>query len=248
MDEGLYCRFRDAGPVPLRVELAVRRGETLAVVGASGSGKTTLLRAIAGLVRPKFGEVRCGGALWMDSGSGTFVPPSRRRIGLVSQHYALFPHRSARGNVMEAMLHLPRAARHAAAGEMLDRVGLAALAERLPGALSGGQRQRVAIARALARNPALLLLDEPFSAVDYPTRRVLRALVEEIRESFALPIILVSHDVEDALRLADTVCFLDDGACAELGTPQALLASGGRLARWIEGPDDYFAAARRCAE
>ncbi|CAN5243139.1 N/A [soil metagenome] len=234
MGEGLFCRVRQSEPIALDVEFSVCPGEMLAVVGASGSGKTTLLRAIAGLHRPRSGMVSCGGALWMDSGNGVFVAPRVRGIGLVPQHYALFPHLTARRNVMEALLHLQRSDRFGVAGEMLDRVGLSPQAERFPSELSGGQRQRVAIARALAGGPSLLLLDEPFSAIDYPTRRILRELLDEIRSSCAIPIVLVSHDVEDAVRVAGTICFLHNGASIEIGPPQVLLRKvDGAFARWI---------------
>lgn len=239
MADGLSIALRQPGPIALDVDIAVAPGKTLALVGSSGAGKTTVLRAIAGLYRPRRGRVVCNGTTWLDSDRAIDLPAQARRAGFVFQHYALFPHLTALGNVMEAMLHRPRAERPDAAGAMLARVHLEAYADRRPDALSGGQQQRVAIARALARDPDVLLLDEPFSAVDHPTRRALHLLLAEIRASSPVPIILVSHDLEDAARSADEICLLQHGRSVEIGPARALLDDpDSRIARWLSSAGD----------
>lgn len=234
MAKGLQISFRQDDPIWLDVNFVVEPGQTLALVGASGAGKTTVLRSIAGLYRPRHGRITCNGQPWMDSELEIDLPVRARRTGFVFQSYAMFPHLTALGNVKEAMLDRPQSERNGAAADLLARVHLEGLADRLPSELSGGQQQRVALARALARNPEVLLLDEPFSAVDHPTRRALHGLLAEIRASTPMPIIFVSHDVEDAARSADRVCFLDRGRSIESGATRDVLDdANSHLARWL---------------
>ena len=223
MDKGLDLKLHQAGPIPLDLAFTVASNEALALIGTSGAGKTTTLRAIAGLYSAAQGHIRCGGQDWFDSDSGIDVAPHHRRIGIVFQAYALFPHLSAVENVMEAMLDRSASDRRTTALEMLDRVHLIGLADRKPSALSGGQQQRLALARALARDPDILLLDEPFSAVDRPTRRSLRETIIELRASLAIPIILVTHDVEDASHIADTIGLIHEGRLIQIGNTRDVL-------------------------
>jgi molybdate transport system ATP-binding protein len=222
---GLHVELHQAAPIPLRVELSCREGEMLALVGVSGSGKTTILRTIAGLYRPRQGLVMCGGETWFDTARGTDVPPHLRRVGLVFQSYALFPHMTALRNVMTALGHRPSEERAARARAFLDQVHLQGLEDRRPMELSGGQQQRIAVARALAREPAVLLLDEPFSAVDRPTRRRLHVELAELRQAVRIPIVLVTHDIDEAVALADRICVLDRGETLQTGQPAELLAA-----------------------
>ncbi len=222
---GLHVRLHQRGPIPLDVELSCGEGEMLALVGPSGSGKTTILRVIAGLYRPHQGEVACDGMQWLDTAKGLDVPPYLRRVGLVFQSYALFPHMTALGNVITALGHRPAAERETRARTLLSQVHLDGFEDRRPVALSGGQQQRVAVARALAREPAVLLLDEPFSAVDRPTRRKLHAELAELRKSVRVPIVLVTHDIDEVVALADRMCVLDGGETLQTGLPRDLLAA-----------------------
>jgi len=207
------------GPIPLDVALSCGPGELLALVGPSGSGKTTVLRAIAGLYRPASGRISADGDTWFDSDTGLWVSPQVRAVGLVFQDYALFPHLSALGNVRLAMLRLPEPERSRQAAALLARVHLDGLEARTPDKLSGGQRQRVALARALARDPKVLLLDEPFSAVDRMTRERLKEELAGLRRSLEVPILLVTHDLEEAQALADRICVIHAGTTLQSGTP-----------------------------
>jgi molybdate transport system ATP-binding protein len=209
------------GPVPLAARFDCRPGELLALVGPSGSGKSTLLRCIAGLMHPARGRIECDGRTWLDTGTGVRLPAQQRRVGLVFQHYALFPHLSALQNVALASSR-PDAVVHAR--DLLARLGLDGLSLRRPSELSGGQQQRVALARALAREPAVLLLDEPFSAVDQPARHDLYRELAELHRSVALPIVLVTHDLQEARRLADRMVILDGGCTLQQGAPAQVLA------------------------
>jgi molybdate transport system ATP-binding protein len=209
--------------VPLRsFELALAlelERETLALVGPSGAGKTTALRAVAGLVRPARGRIELDGTTLFDAQRGIDRPPEERRVGLVFQEYALFPHLTVERNV--AFGGRERAA------ELLERFRIAHLAKARPVELSGGERQRVALARALARDPAVLLLDEPMAALDAHTRGDVRAELQELLRELALPTILVTHDFEDAAALADRVGVIAEGKVLQLGTPDELVAAPG---------------------
>jgi molybdate transport system ATP-binding protein len=207
--------------LPLRsfvLELAFEVGkETVALVGPSGAGKTSILRAIAGLARPERGRISCGDRSWFDSDRQLCLPPEERSVGLVFQEYALFPHLDVRRNVA-----------FGGGGnveELLERFRIGHLAGAPPTRLSGGERQRVALARALARDPAVLLLDEPLSALDAHTKTRVRAELHELLAQCGLPTVLVTHDFEDAATLADRVGVIVDGRLVQLAAPVELLAS-----------------------
>ena len=223
MTEGLQLDLRQSSPIPLNAQISCAPGEVLALVGPSGSGKSTLLRSIAGLYRPHTGSIRCGGETWFDSARGIDKPTMHRRIGMVFQHFALFPHLSALHNVAEALRDYPEAERLARAEAWLERVHLHGLGERLPHRLSGGQQQRVAVARALAREPKVLLLDEPFSAVDRATREALYGELTELREELRMPVLLVTHDLDEATLLADRMCILSAGSTLQADSTDRLL-------------------------
>jgi ABC-type sulfate/molybdate transport systems ATPase subunit len=204
-------------------ELGVRLSvgaETLALVGPSGAGKTTVLRAIAGLRRPDRGRIVLGDRPWFDSEAKVDLPPERRSVGLVFQEYALFPHMTVRANVAFGR----RDASPSDVAALLERLGIGHLAGERPGALSGGERQRVALARALARDPAVLLLDEPLSALDAHTRTVVRAELQDVLETLALPTVMVTHDFRDAAALADRIGVMVDGRLRQEGTASELVA------------------------
>jgi molybdate transport system ATP-binding protein len=218
----LDVAVRQSGPIPLDARFRCEAGELLALVGPSGSGKTTLLRAIAGLMQPQEGRIACGETVWLDVGAGLNRRPQRRRVGMVFQDYALFPHLTARDNVRVALGHLATAQRVEQAERWLARMHLNGLGGRYPSQLSGGQRQRVALARALAREPRALLLDEPFSAVDQVTRRRLQRELARLREQIRIPIVLVTHDLDEAVVLADRLCVLHGGRSLQVGDAETL--------------------------
>lgn len=208
-------------PVALSVRIDCKPGELLAVVGPSGAGKTSLLKVLAGLMNPQMGQISVGEAVWVDCQHKIFRKPSERRVGMVFQDYALMPHLDAADNVALALDHLPKATRRAEALVWLNKVRLTAgQAHRRPQALSGGQQQRVALARALARQPALLLLDEPFSAVDQMNRQSLYGLLAELRQQLNIPIVLVTHDLNEARLLCDRLVVLDEGQVLQSGPPR----------------------------
>ena len=208
-DRRLSVSLRQPAPIPLDVEFTCDPGDVLAIFGPSGSGKTTILRSIAGLYRPEHASVRSGAETWSDTAAGTFAPPHRRAVGFVFQEYALFPHLTARGNVMTALGHRPRGERRARAEQLLAWCTCPGSHDRRPHELSGGERQRVALARALAREPAVLLLDEPFAAVDRTVRRRLQDEIDELRRTLDIPLVLVTHDFDDVVRLATHLLILD---------------------------------------
>lgn len=220
-DRALELTVEQAQPMPLSGSLRCEAGELTALVGPSGAGKTSMLRVMAGLLRPVQGTVRVGSEVWLDTGRGLFLPPQRRRVGLVFQHYALMPHLSALENVALPLNHLPRSQRFETAKTWLAKVQLDGdLLQRRPAGMSGGQQQRVAVARALAREPRLLLLDEPFSAVDQMNRRALYQLIADLRQTLTVPIVLVTHDLNEARLLSDRLVVMDGGTVLQQGTPQ----------------------------
>jgi molybdate transport system ATP-binding protein len=216
----LEVMARANAPIPLDVAFRVEPGELLALVGHSGSGKTTLLRTIAGLWRPEVARVSVDGVAWLDTNARIDLPPHRRRVGLVFQNYALFPHLTAAQNVMAAMDR----ADPVEAARILDLVNLHGLGARRPAQLSGGQQQRVAVARALARRPQALLLDEPFSAVDRATREKLYGEIIALRAHLRMPVVLVTHDVNEAQLLADRMVVIEKGQVVREGTTAAVMA------------------------
>ena len=220
----LEIDLRQPGPIPLDACFTCAPGETLALVGPSGSGKTTILKAIAGLYRVANGRVRVGDECWFDSQGGVDLPARARKSGFVFQSYALFPHLTALENIMEALAAgVSAAARLSKANELLSAVNLAGLDNRLPHALSGGQQQRVALARALAREPDVLLLDEPFSAVDQATREKLYEELANLRRDLKMPVVLVTHSLPEATLLADRMCVLYHGRTLQTGTPEDVM-------------------------
>jgi molybdate transport system ATP-binding protein len=189
--------------------------ETVALVGPSGAGKSSLLRTIAGLERPSRGRITLADEVWLDTENGVRLEPERRRVGYVPQDYGLFPHLTVAANVrFAAKRNRP---------DLLERLGIAHLARARPPQLSGGERQRVALARALAREPRVLLLDEPFAALDTPTRAQVRDELGDQLRQLALPALLVTHSFEDASALAQRVAVLDKGHIEQVASPSELL-------------------------
>lgn len=214
----------------MEVAFSVPPGQTLALVGPSGAGKSTVLKAIAGLV-PTCGNVHVGGQTWQTGPRG--LPAWQRRTGLVLQGGGLFPHLDALANVMIAQAEPDR---QAALGLLAAMQMDGAVIGRRPAQLSGGEQMRVALARALARAPAVLLLDEPFAAVDPPVRRALLALVALVRRQSAAPMVIVTHDLAEAAGVADLCAFIDAGRIVEQGPATAVLADpASRLNRWVAG-------------
>ncbi|HET9553080.1 MAG TPA: ABC transporter ATP-binding protein, partial [Anaeromyxobacteraceae bacterium] len=210
-------RFPRGPLIAARASWPLGRDPVTVLFGPSGSGKTTVLRALAGLDRPEGGSIAFGDETWFDAGRRLFVPPQARGIGFLFQDYALFPHLSVAANVGFGLSGLPRAEREARVEEIAGRLGIRDLLPRRPAALSGGQRQRVALARALARRPRLLLLDEPLSALDAPTREALRGELRHLLESSGVPAVVVTHDRTEALALGDRLVVLVDGTVRQVG-------------------------------
>ncbi len=195
-----------------------------ALFGPSGCGKTTALRCLAGLERPEIGSITFAGRAWFDAASRTFTPPQARDVGFLFQEYALFPHLSVAHNIGYGLYRLPADERNRRVGELLDRFRLSGLGRRLPRQLSGGQQQRVALARAVARQPKLLLLDEPLSALDGPTRDQLRLELRDLLRHAAVPVMLVTHDAIEAVALADEVVVMEDGRVRQQGSVEEVFS------------------------
>lgn len=223
-----------SGAGPLTVRIGHRRGTVAldlaftaqggitALYGPSGAGKTTVLEAVAGLIRPREAWIALGGTILHDSTAGRFVPPHRRRIGCVFQDGRLFPHLTVAGNLAYGQRR--GMSGPVAAGRIVALLGLEPLLERRPGALSGGERSRVALGRAVLSAPRLLLLDEPFSALDHGRREEVMRHLEALRDATALPMLLVSHDPAEIARLADHVAVMEAGRILRQGAASAVLA------------------------
>ncbi|NDH78831.1 MAG: ATP-binding cassette domain-containing protein [Burkholderiaceae bacterium] len=221
----LKVHLQQTLPNPLSIQLEIDAGELHALVGPSGSGKTSILRSIAGLHHPEFGFIECDHAVWLNRdparGSMMTMPPNQRSCGFLFQQYALFPHLSALDNVCMALYNTisdPQM-RRTEAQRWLDELNIGELGERLPKQLSGGQQQRVALARALARSPKMLLLDEPFGALDAKVRKELRRWLRRLHDDLHVTTIFVTHDQEEALEVSDRVVLMNSGVIEQVGTP-----------------------------
>jgi molybdate transport system ATP-binding protein len=200
------------GSFDLAVNFELPGGIT-ALFGPSGSGKTLTLRSIAGLTNPRAGRIELGGRVLFDASAGVTVPARDRSIGYVFQQYALFPHLTVAQNLAFGIHALPQEERKERVGSLLQLLGLEGFGTRRPRELSGGQQQRVALGRALATEPSLLLLDEPFAAVDFRVRRLLRSELRRIHDLTGTPMVLVTHDLGEVRQLSDTLVLMDQGQC-----------------------------------
>jgi molybdate transport system ATP-binding protein len=205
----------------LKVELEFPASGITAVFGPSGSGKTALLRCIAGLERPPQASVRFNDEVWQDDAH--FLPTHRRRLGYVFQEASLFPHLSVRRNLEYGLRRVPRLQRLVKLDDAVALLGLGSLLDRDPHQLSGGQRQRVAIARALLASPQLLLMDEPLSNLDVASRNEVLPDLERLHDQLAIPIVYVSHEVNEVMRIADHLALLDAGRLVAFGPIHELL-------------------------
>ena len=228
-------------PAVDRATLELHPGEITALLGPSGGGKSTLLRVLAGLEPADAGEVRAAGRLL--SGPGVHLPPESRAIGMVFQDFALFPHLSVLDNVAFGLRKLPREERTARARRHLERVRLLDRAGSFPQTLSGGEQQRVALARALAREPAVVLLDEPFSGLDQGLRAEIRDLVLTALRQAGAAALIVTHDAEDALLTADRLALMQEGRILQTGSPEDVYAHPVSMAAArLTGDADAFPA------
>lgn len=237
--EGVVKRFGTVTAVD-RVSLDIRRNEFFALLGASGSGKTTLLRMLAGFELPEAGAIR------LDGTDITRLPPNRRPVNLMFQSYALFPHMTVQANIAYGleMERLPRSEISTRVGEIMEKTELSPFAGRKPDQLSGGQKQRVALARALVKRPKLLLLDEPLGALDKKLRAAMQLELKRLQHEVGITFIIVTHDQEEALVMADRIAILKAGALVQVGTPHEIYESPHSryaadfigLMNFIEGP------------
>jgi molybdate transport system ATP-binding protein len=201
-------------------------GDELAVLfGYSGAGKSITLQMIAGLMKPDEGEIHLNGKPLFNSAAAIDLPPQARSFGYVFQDLALFPHLTVRENILYGAHGMSKSEREQRSRDMMERFMIAGLEKKYPTEISGGQKQRVALARALIRRPDALLLDEPFSALDAPLRVEMRNFLKEIRREFTIPVVLVTHDLAEAVALADRLIIMADGRVVQAGTPNDVLNS-----------------------
>jgi molybdate transport system ATP-binding protein len=211
------------GEFSLKAQFESKAG-LIGLFGRSGSGKTTLIHLIAGLIRPSSGRIEIDGQTLFDSSRNIDLPARRRRVGLVSQDSLLFPHLSVRQNLLFGYFFTPKAARRVPYQSVIDTLDIGALLDRRPGTLSGGERQRVALARALLVSPRILLMDEPLASLDFDRKIEIMGLIERLRDHFGIPIIYVSHAIEEVSRLAGHVVVLEAGRVVAVGTPSQALS------------------------
>jgi molybdate transport system ATP-binding protein len=217
LDANLLKRFESGFEIRIDSLQTGREANVTVLFGPSGTGKTTVLRCLAGLERPEEGRISFNGRMWFDTTANLFLPACKRRIGFVSQQYALFPHLSIEQNIAYGLKALPPKQKSSRVREMLKWLGLHGLEKRLPNELSGGQQQRVALGRAVAPRPELLLLDEPLGALDSPTRQRLRSELRMLLKETDTPALLVTHDRTDALALGDDLVVMNSGRIAQHG-------------------------------
>jgi molybdate transport system ATP-binding protein len=221
-------RYAGGAEIQARFELVSNPPSTTVLFGPSGAGKTTILRCIAGLETIDSGRIVYGTEVWSEPSTGRWVPPQRRGIGYLFQEFALFPHLTVRGNVGFALGSLGSRIRDERVETICAQLGLDKLMEQRPRELSGGQQQRVALARVLAREPRLLLLDEPFAALDEATREHVRSYLQDLLRRLEIPALLVTHDWVDALVLGDDMMVIDDGELLQRGKPVEVLTRPAR--------------------
>jgi molybdate transport system ATP-binding protein len=224
----------------LELELAASPGIT-ALFGPSGAGKSMTLACVAGLNWPDTGRIALNGSVVFDSDRKINLPPQRRAVGYVMQDYLLFPHLSVAQNIAFGLTGLARPEKRKVIAEALQRVGLAGFEQRRPGELSGGQQQRVALARALVTRPRVLLLDEPYSALDGPTRALLRRDLLRLRGELDLPVLFVTHDLAEAYLLADQIAIIEAGRLLQLDPPEAVVyRPASRVVAELTGGNNFF--------
>ena len=216
--------FPGRAPISAQLALALQPPSVTILFGPSGSGKTTILRCLAGLEKPEEGTIRFDGRVWFDASGRVQVPPQARRLGYMAQDYALFPHCTVEENVRYGLAGLSAPEKLGRVQEVLQLLQIEELAQRRPDQLSGGQQQRVALARAIARRPQLLLLDEPLSALDAPTRARLCGELRLLLTQLAIPSVVVTHDWAEALALGDRIVVIDGGRVLQTGTPQEVFS------------------------
>lgn len=215
--------FSAQGEFTLALQLNIGQGEFISLFGESGAGKTTLLRCLAGLEKPDAGSIKVNGETWFDSKNNFMLAARHRHAGYMFQDYALFPNMSVRGNLEFA---LRPGAKRQRVEELIELMGLGELQQRKPDTLSGGQKQRVALARALAAEPCMLLLDEPFSALDHATRVRLQDEVLRLQRHYGLTTVMVSHDVSEVYKLSQRVMVIEQGSIAKQGSPAEVFKAG----------------------
>ena len=216
------------GSFDLEANWSIEPGEVLVLFGPSGAGKTSTLRAIAGLLRPQRGHIEIGDRVVYDSDSGLSLPTHRRRVGYLTQRYNLFPHLNVARNIAYGLRGWTSEAAAERVRELIEVLRLDGLEQRRPWELSGGQQQRVALGRALAPNPEVLLLDEPFASLDMELRRIFRRELRSTLAESQVPVLLVTHDREEALALADSIQVIDEGRPLAQGNPLDVLGQPGR--------------------
>lgn len=204
------------GILPMEVDFSLAGSHIMALTGPSGAGKTTLLRLLAGLIHPGTGRIAFQNEVWLDTASHVHLPAQKRHIGFVFQDYALFPHMTVRKNLLFALAPNQSAE---IVDQLLEATGLSQFTDRKPSQLSGGQQQRVALARALVRKPELLLMDEPFAALDTEMRLQLQDLLLNLHRQHNFSVIVVTHDIGEIFRLADQVAIMEAGKLTRVGTP-----------------------------
>ncbi len=210
------------GGLALEYDFACETRGIVAVFGRSGAGKTSLMRMLAGLLTPDRGRIAVAGRTLFDSSGHSDVPPERRRLGYVFQEDRLFPHLSVLGNLTYGLKRAPRDERRIGLDEVVALLGIEGLLKRRPGDLSGGEKQRVALGRALLANPRLLLMDEPLANLDQPRKDEVLPFIERLRDELAIPIVYVSHAMEEIVRLADTMVLISDGRAVAVGPVEEL--------------------------
>ncbi len=244
------------GELDLEYHFACETHGIVAVFGRSGAGKTSLIRMLSGLFRPDAGRITVAGRTLFDSAAATDVPPERRRLGYVFQEDRLFPHLSVHGNLIYGLKRAPRSERRIGLGEVVALLGLEGLLGRRPGHLSGGEKQRISLGRALLANPRLLLMDEPLANLDQPRKDEVLPFIERLRDELAVPIVYVSHAMEEIVRLADTMVLVSDGRAVAVGPVEELTSrldlrpltgrheAGSVLDTRVRGHDKVFGLSR----